>query len=101
MRRVGPANFVSGAGLLLVLTSPFYIGEPLHQQGPIFATTLARQHREWAMAGTITSIQRCEKSLSIRGICTTYCACPARPRWGRCDRSVAHRTGYFLGGAPA
>ena len=70
-------------------------------EDPYSRPTLARQHREHAMAGTITPIYRCEESLPIRGICATYRACPARARWGQNDRSVAHPAEYFLGGAPA
>ena len=101
MQRVGLASFVSGAGLYLVLASPFHVGGPLHLRGFIFGTRLARQHREHTMAGTIAPIYHCEESLPIREICATYRACPARARWGQNDGSVAHPAEYFLGGAPA
>jgi hypothetical protein len=99
MQRSGLASFVSGAGLYLVFVSHFRLGEPLHPQN-IFATKLARQHRERAVAGTITHISRREESLLMSGICATHHPCPARARWGQDDRSVAHLAEYIRGGAP-
>ena len=60
------------------------------------ALTSARQHREYAMAGTITSICLCDEPLLIPKSCTMYCACPARTRWGQNDGSVAQSAEYFL-----
>jgi hypothetical protein len=87
MQRVGLASFGPGAGDCLVLACPFHIGAPLH--------------RECVVAGTITSIFHCEESLHIRGICATYCTCPARARQGQNDRGVTRSAECFLGGTPA
>ena len=79
MHNVGLAGFGSGAGLYLVLASPFHVREPLHLRDPIFAP-LARQRREHALARIITPIYRCEESLPDRGNCATYRACPTGSR---------------------
>ena len=62
---------------------------------------LARQHRERALAGIVTPIRIREEPLFILGYCAMYRACPTRARWvwGQSDRSVAHHTECFLGGA--
>ena len=101
MYGVGLASFIHGTGLYLVPASPFDVGGPLRLRAPKFATGLARQHRECAMAGTITTIYRCEEPLPIRELRVTYHACPARARWGQIDGSVAHPPEYLFGGAPA
>ena len=85
----------------IVIASPFHVGRPLHLRGSNIPTTLARRCRKYAMAGSFTFICCCEGSLLIRGICTSYCACPARNcRWKN-DRSFAHSGKYLLGGVPA
>jgi hypothetical protein len=53
------------------------------------------------MARTITAVQRSEGSLPVRGIFTTYRACPARAHQGQSNRSIAHPAEYFLGEASA
>src|SRR5229473_1245282 len=101
MYKVGLATLVSGAGLYLGHDSPFYIGGPLHFRGSISTTRLARQYREHPMAGTIAAIYFSQESLFVRGICATYRTRPARTRWGKNDRSIAHAGEYFLGGVSA
>ena len=61
-----------------------------HLRGPTLAMQLARQHRERALAGTVTPIRIREEPLFILGYCAMYRACPPRARWGQSDRSVAH-----------
>ena len=68
MQRVGLASFVSGASPYLVLASPFHAGGPLHRRELVFTPRLKRQHREHAMAGSITPTHHCEESLFIQKI---------------------------------
>ena len=101
MHRVGLASFVYGTGLYLVPAYPFRIGGPLHLRGPILASGLERQYREYAIAGTITTIYWCEEPLPIREICILYHILPARTHWEQNDRSVARPPKYFLRGTSA
>ena len=95
MQRLGLASFIIGAGLYLVLASPFRAGRSLYLRERKVATRMAGQHRELPMVGTIIPIFGCEESLPIRGIWATYRACPSR---GWNDRSFANLAEYFLGG---
>ena len=55
--RVGLASFVSRAALCPALSSLFHLGGPVHLRAPVWgATRLARQHREHAVARSITPI---------------------------------------------
>jgi hypothetical protein len=81
-----------------VLAFPFRVGGPLHLRVLKVATRLARQHREYPMAGTIAPIFGCEESLPIREICATYRACPGRARWEQNDGSFARLQNIFLEG---
>ena len=63
--------------------SPSYGGTPLHLQGRIHITALAKWHRESPMAGSFTSIHRHEEPLPLQGVFTTYRAHPARARRGK------------------
>jgi hypothetical protein len=65
MGRVRLANFVIGAGLHLLLASPFQVGGSLHLRGDKIATKLEGQHREYAMAGTVVSIYHYQGSLPV------------------------------------
>ena len=65
-----------------VFTSPSRVGGPLHLREHISSTSLVRQYREYAMAGTFTPISRCEEFLPMQGNCVMYRACPARARYG-------------------
>jgi hypothetical protein len=101
MQRVGLAAFISGAGLYIVLPFHLHGGTPLHLRASIFAITMARRHREHAMAGNFPPIYRCEESLRIQGICTMYRPRPARARRGKSDRCVTRPGESFFGRAPA
>jgi hypothetical protein len=101
MHRVGLASFIYGTGLYIVPAPPFPVGGPLHLRVHIFTSGLARQHREHAMAGTISTIYWCEEPLPIREICIMYHILPARNRWGQNDRSVARPPKYFFRGTSA
>ena len=101
MQRGGLASFVSGAALYLVPASPFHGGGPLHLPHFTSASSLARQHREQSMAGTITLIYHFEEPLPISRFCVTYRECPSRASWGHNDRGIARPAKHFFRGAPA
>src|SRR6266852_8983667 len=100
MRSVIWTAFLSDTDLQL-LAFPLYGGEPLHQRRWRTATTLARQHRERTMVGSVTSIHRCEEPLSVQGICATYCAGLARALSRKHDGCVTRAAEYILRGLPA
>lgn len=82
-------------------TSSFHVRHSLHLREPKLATRSAKHHRELVLSVTITAVFHCKESLRIPGICATYLACPAGPRWGKDDRSAAHPAEYILGVAGA
>ena len=101
MQKAQLASFVSGAGLHLVLASPFHFRGPLYRRASKFSARLARQHRGHGMAVTNTPIYRCQESVPIRKIWGTYRACPGKACWGQDNGSVSLPAEYFLGGARA
>ena len=70
-------------------------GTPQHLRGSIFITRLARRHGKHPVAGTFTSLCRCEGFIPVQGSCATCCICLARALRGTGDRSVACPARYF------
>ena len=52
------------------------------------------------MVGAFAAIYGCEKSSSVPGIYSTYCARPARACQGKDDRSTPRPTVSLFGGGP-
>jgi hypothetical protein len=70
--------------------------EYLYQRGQRNTTSLAGQHREHAMVGSITYIYRREEPLSIPGICATYFPCPSTALLRKCDGTATEIAENFL-----
>ena len=72
-------------------------GRPLHLRRSSEPTTLAKRCRKYATAGTFTPVCCCEESLPMQGMCTPYCARPARTCRRKNDRSFSRPRECFLG----